>query len=307
MSTPIFWDWIRIIRRAKLGFGEGKKRVSSSTVQHVAVMAVTYGDPDGTRIRPSEARLAKVCDRDPKTIRLCLARLREVGLMVRVFEGSSAGRAGMADEYHLAIPPDLFDRVPMLDPDERELIVPPGVPSPTPVKRPRAKTPTAGSPGAAPADPPVDNPASPGAAPGDNTPSDQLPASNHRVQHPGTPGAAPENTGCSTRPPTHAPTTHLPQTNSSPYGAQVEGVSAPRRKPSAKKDQLSYRQPPLLMPVPDFEPYDPAAYAAASATLATLPDCGADLIAAARAELGPEAARPQVVIHAHHIHERRSA
>ncbi|WP_433445680.1 hypothetical protein [Nonomuraea sp. CA-141351] len=288
------------MRRADLSFGEGKKKVSAGVVQHIAVIAATYGNPDGTRVRPSEARLARVCRRDVKTVRDCLKRLREVGLMVRVFEGSSAGRGGLADEYELAIPDDLGDRVPMLDPDERQLVMPEGVEAPPAKSRGRR------TPGAAPADPAVDIPVSPGAAPGDTG----IPASNDRVLPPGTPGAAPQITGCSTRPPTQ----HLPHTShhahTSPYGAEVEGGKAGRREPSARDRKGVGRgyQPPLLLTVPstpgagpDTAEPDPSAYEAAVAALARLPDLGTTLIAAARAELGECTGYARLVIRAHQI------
>jgi hypothetical protein len=152
-GKPIYWTWIAVVRRAELGFGEGKKRINSATVQHVAVVAATYGNPDGTRVRPSAERLARVTRLNERTVRLCLARLREVGLFVRVVEGSAHGRRGLADEHRLAIPEDLLERVAMLDPDERELTVPAGV-APPPPKRTRAGP---SSPGAASGDRPVDN------------------------------------------------------------------------------------------------------------------------------------------------------
>ncbi|MER7131218.1 hypothetical protein [Streptosporangium saharense] len=307
-GEPVFWTWVRTLRRAELGFGEGKKRVGSDTVQHVALVAVTYGNPDGTRIRPSVDRLARVCRKDEKTVRLCLARLREVGLFVRVFEGSSAGRGGKADEYHLGLPDDLLIRVAMLDPDERTLVVPAGV-EPPPVKRSRGKktdsseggSPGAApavlpvdnslSPGAAPCDQPVDNPETPGAAPADTG----LLASNHRVLPPGTPGAAPKNTGCSTRPPTYRPTNHLPDTYVSPYGADVEGGDEARREPSAKESSAAFR-PPTLTLLPALTP-DPAEYDRARDLLARLPDLGSALLGRARDELG-DAPLARLVIHA---------
>jgi hypothetical protein len=271
-EEPIFWAWVRVVKRAELGFnpdpkGNPKKRVSSTTVQHVALVAVTYGNPDGTRIRPGKNRLARVCRMDPKTVRDCLKRLREVGLLVRVFEGSSAGRQKLADEYRLAIPTDLFERIAMLDPDERELIVPDGV-EPPPARGSRSRAAT-GTPGAAPCDQPVEDPVegpgTPGAAPGDN----ELPGGNDRVLPPGTPGAAPA----------HLPM-HLPARISSPYGAEVEGRKAGRRDPPAR-DQLRFRQPPLLGLIAGPPP-DSADYGAARTVLAALPDLGAALIAAAR-------------------------
>jgi hypothetical protein len=299
-GEPIFWTWVRILRRVELGFGAGKKRVGTETVQHVAMIACTYSNPDGTRIRPSEERLARVCRRNVTTIRKCLKRLRDVGLFRRVFEGSSAGRRRLADEYRLEIPEDLAERVAMLDPDEGDLVVPEGV-EPPPVKAPRAKKdeptdePTPGSPGAAPADPPVDNPDSDAS----QTPEEELPGGNHRVQHLGSPGAAPEITGCSTLPPTSAPPMHLPHANDPPYGAEVEGGTAGRREPSAES---SDHPPPRVLPLSTLREIDPAeAYAAAAAELFTLPDLGQVWIAAARAELGEHTARTTVVIRAHEL------
>jgi hypothetical protein len=308
-EEPIFWAWVRVVRRAELGFnpdpkGNPKKRVGSDTVQHVALVAVTYGNPDGTRIRPSVARLARVCRKDERTVRACLGRLRDLGLLIRVFEGSSAGRSAMADEYRMAIPDDLLERVAMLDPDERELIVPDGVEPPR-AKRPRpdrSGTPEGGTPGAAPCDQPGDpdvhDAGTPGAAPADPG----LPDGNHRVLPPGTPGAAPTNTGCSTRPPTHRPTNHLPTHISSPYGAEVEGRKAGRREPPAR-DQIRFRQPPLLGLVAGPPP-DTADYEAARTVLAALPDLGAALMAAARAGLPPGTPRAQLVIHAAELAQR---
>ncbi|MGW6499369.1 hypothetical protein [Nonomuraea angiospora] len=151
-GKPIYWTWIAVVRRAELGFGEGKRRINSSTVQHVALVAATYGNPDGTRVRPSAERLARVTRLNERTVRLCLARLRDVGLLVRVMQGSSQGRRALADEYRLAIPDDLLERVAMLDPNERDLTVPEGV-EPPPPKRTRSPR----SPGDASGDGPVDN------------------------------------------------------------------------------------------------------------------------------------------------------
>ncbi|MFF0867653.1 hypothetical protein ACFYUV_38230 [Nonomuraea sp. NPDC003560] len=300
-GEPIFWTWVRILRRVELGFGIGKKRVGSDTVQHVAMMACTYGNPDGTRIRPSEERLARVCRRDVSTIRKCLKRLRDVGLFRRVFEGSAAGRRRLADEYRLEIPEDLAERVAMLDPDEGELVVPDGV-EPPPVKAPRAKPAAAAgpeqeaAPGAAPGDQPVENPVEEPPVEASEVLDEELPGGNHRVLPLGTPGAAPQNTVCSTRPPTHAPPTHLPAHTVSPYGAEVEGETAGRREPPAESDL-----PPMPRVLSPFvlREIDPAeAYAAAAAELSKLPEYGHAWITLARRELGEHTPRSQLVIRA---------
>ncbi|MEV4020195.1 hypothetical protein AB0J35_57935 [Nonomuraea angiospora] len=303
-GEPIFWEWVRILRRAELGFGEGKKRIGSNIVQHVGMMACTYGNPDGSRIRPGLKRLSRVCRLDQETVRRCLGRLRDLGLFRRTFEGSKTGRAGgKSDEYQLEIPEDLAERVAMLDPDEHELIVPEGV-EPPPVRAPRTKrtaAPADGSPGAAPADEPVDNsPQEPPAA-ADAAP----PGEEHPVLPPETPGAAPDNTRCSTAPPTHAPTNHLPAHNVPPYGAEVEGETAGRREPPAESDL----PPPRVLPQSAMREFDPAeAYAAAIAELSRLPEFGHAWVDLARRELGEHTARRDLVIHAHALYaERRSA
>lgn len=299
---PIFWTWVRVLRRAELGFGTGKKRIGSNIVQHVAMMACTYGNPDGSRIRPGLKRLARVCRLDPETVRRCLARLRELGLFRRVFEGAKAGRAAhLSDEYQLEIPDDLAECVAMLDPDESELIVPDGV-EPPPTRTPRTKRAADEdvSPGAAPADGPVDN--SPEEA------SEAVEAASlggeHPVLPPVSPGAAPETTRCSTAPPTHAPPNHLPDAHDPPYGAEVEGETAGRREPPAESVD---HPPPRVLPRASLREINPEeAYAAAAAELATLPEFGHTWITAARQELGEHTPRTAVVIRAHALYAERS-
>lgn len=329
----IFWEWIRVIRRIELGFnpspkGDPKKFISSSVVQHVAVMAATYGNPDGTEVRPGIARLAKVCRVDPTIVGRCLDRLRDLGLMVRVFCGGKAGRAAKADVHRLAIPGDLVEKVAMLDPDEDELVVPDGVEAPSRrVSRQRRAAATGdpaqpGTPGAAPAagpDEPVDNRLSPGAAPGDTGP----PEKEHPVLPHRSPGAAPDITRCSTAPPTHRPTQDLPHTSSSPYGAEEEGTAAGLGAPSAEPDpppvMATVAAPPAGWPGaagpllavgrhrrPDQAELD-AAYAVAMAELNRDLAAAGPLLEQARSELGADASNALVVVRAHQLSLRRSA
>ncbi|RCG21953.1 hypothetical protein DQ384_36450 [Sphaerisporangium album] len=86
----------------------------------------------------------------------------------------------------------------------------------------------------------------------------------------------------------------------------MEGKRAARHEPSAEKSPPRYRQPPLLLAVPDPEPGDTAEYERASKALAALPDFGSALMHQARAELGANAPIAAVVIHAHAL-SRRSA
>jgi hypothetical protein len=129
------FEWERLIRRLRLGFYSGKTKdpkrwVRASTVQQVALAAATYGNLDGTRIRPPVKRLARVCELDEKTVRICLQRLRRVNLLEQVSPARSPGRSGgpgRAAEYRMTYPEDLLDRVAYLDPEEKELIVPAGI------------------------------------------------------------------------------------------------------------------------------------------------------------------------------------
>lgn len=303
-TERIFWDWIRLIKRIELGFnpsptGDPKKRIASNTVQHVALAAATYASPDGTSIRPGLDRLARVCRLDPVLVGKCLARLRDLGLLLQTFAGSKAGRGGgKADEHRMAIPEDLAEKVAMLDPDEGELVVPEGV-EPPPLKKPRAKKRAAtdgGSHGAAPAVEPVDNSGSPGAAPGDPAPIEK----DHPVLHRGSPGAAPVITRCSTAPPTQDLLKDLPHTLNSPYGAEVEGDSAGRREPSASHGSGGKHRRPGLVDV-DLE----VAYAAAFGALNRLPDFGQTWVIQAQDELGPSAATRAVMIRAHQLSQQR--
>ncbi|TDD37843.1 hypothetical protein E1287_07235 [Actinomadura sp. KC06] len=139
------FDWERLVRRCRLGFYEGKTRdprrwVRHLTVQDVALVLATYGNLDGTRVRPSAARMAMVCDLDERTVRAVIGRLRRLNLLELVSPHRSPGRRGgpgWSAEYRLTAPADLLERVAHLDPEEQTLIVPPGVDT-GPERKPRA-------------------------------------------------------------------------------------------------------------------------------------------------------------------------
>lgn len=101
-------DWVRLVRRARLG----------STVKLIALLLADYASKDGSDVRPGIPRLANVAEVSERTVMRALASLREIGLIDRTFEGASAGRRGLCDEYQLTIPDDLLESLPMLDPQE---------------------------------------------------------------------------------------------------------------------------------------------------------------------------------------------
>lgn len=259
-----FWEWVKVIRRARLGFYDSpkkdpKKWVSSKVVQHIALVAVTYGDyPDGTSIRPSVGRLARVCDTDERTVRACLKRLVDLQLFEMVSPHRHPGRGGgegRPAEYRLLMPIGLLERVAHLDPHEAELVVPVGAEVP-PERKTRRKT-AGGAPvkprtaGAAPVVPetpgatrtgsasnPVDNPVSAGAARNESA-QEESGTGETPGAAPETAGAARRNDGCSTRPPTQVPNQTPSQNRSSRnHLAELEGSPAERAEPSARRDHL---------------------------------------------------------------------
>lgn len=112
------YDWERLVRRIDV----------NPSVKLVALTVATYADRSGGNIFPGVQRLAAVTGLTDKTVRAGLKRLRELGLLDRTREGSRRGRQGLADEYQLAYPADLWDRVGGLDPEES-----PELSSPDPV------------------------------------------------------------------------------------------------------------------------------------------------------------------------------
>ena len=117
------YEWERWLRRCIL----------PSSTKLVGFVMATYAARDGSRIFPGVARLAATTGLSERTVRTALGNLRDVGLIERVYPGGRRGVQAYADVHRLAIPADLMDRIPMLDPEEDQLPnrqqVPPGKPS----------------------------------------------------------------------------------------------------------------------------------------------------------------------------------
>lgn len=103
------FEWERILRRVI--------DLPPST-KLVGLLLATYCNADGSNGRPSLQRLIDVSGTSKSTVVRALKQLRDVGLIVRVFHGSKAGRRGLADVYRLTVPEDLLDRIKLLPPDE---------------------------------------------------------------------------------------------------------------------------------------------------------------------------------------------
>ena len=88
------FQWERVVRDCTL----------PPTTKLVALMLATYASGDGTHAHPGQDRLARECGLKPRAVRNHLDRLAKLGLIVRTFRGSSAGRGGRADVYRLNMP-----------------------------------------------------------------------------------------------------------------------------------------------------------------------------------------------------------
>ncbi|EZP62321.1 hypothetical protein [Micrococcus luteus] len=107
MTTPTLYqlgrfEWERIILRTQL------KPVA---LKALALVLATYADAEsGGQIHPGLLRLTDNLGQDERTIRRNLEQLERTGLIVKMTQGSKFGRrAGMASEYRLTVPSDLFD------------------------------------------------------------------------------------------------------------------------------------------------------------------------------------------------------
>lgn len=105
MDELTVWQWIDVIRRARLG----------RTTTAVAIMLATWADPDGTNIYPGLPTLAVACEVDYKTAKTCVAQLVSAGLLHPV-----PRRRGTRDNqgYRLTLADDLLDRTTVLSPTE---------------------------------------------------------------------------------------------------------------------------------------------------------------------------------------------
>jgi DNA-binding transcriptional ArsR family regulator len=95
------YEWERVIKSLPL----------PSAAKHVALNAATYADAKGCAIFPGNERTVADTGLSDSTVRRAFSLLREVGLLERIVEGRSAGRRGVADEYRMAIPADVLERV----------------------------------------------------------------------------------------------------------------------------------------------------------------------------------------------------
>ncbi len=100
-EPPLRYEWERVIRSLPL----------PPAAKHVALNAATYADAKGGSVYPGNERTVADTGLSLATVKRAHKLLRDVGLLVRVVEGSRMGRRGVADEYRLSIPDDVLERV----------------------------------------------------------------------------------------------------------------------------------------------------------------------------------------------------
>lgn len=100
-EPPLRYEWERVIKALPLPSG----------AKHVALNSATYADAAGGSIFPGNERTVADTGLSDSTVRRAYKLLRDVGLLERVVEGRSLGRRGVADEYRMAIPADVLERV----------------------------------------------------------------------------------------------------------------------------------------------------------------------------------------------------
>lgn len=104
------FHWERTVAKCRLG----------AATKAVAGWLGHHSNSQGFSARPGIRTLAFETELSERTVRRSLDQMRELGLLVRVVKGSTAGNRKWADEYVLNIPDDLSDRVQVAEgPTER--------------------------------------------------------------------------------------------------------------------------------------------------------------------------------------------
>lgn len=90
-DTSVTNQWVQLVRWARLG----------ASATGVALALASYASGDGSSVYPGTARLALDCERDIRTVKRALSRLRDLGLIERV----GRRRGSLVTEYRLTLPP----------------------------------------------------------------------------------------------------------------------------------------------------------------------------------------------------------
>ncbi|GLH97373.1 hypothetical protein [Phytohabitans aurantiacus] len=114
-------DWTDVLARVRFGTVKvAGKNITGATIKAVAARCAAYADADGTRVRPGLARLAVDLELHFGSVKRAVQHLARLGLLRLVRPGA---RPGHADEYRLALPVDLLDRIDVWTPARHRLEV----------------------------------------------------------------------------------------------------------------------------------------------------------------------------------------
>jgi len=100
-DPPLRYEWERTVKALPL----------PSWAKHVGLNLATYTDGDAGGAFPGVERTVADTGLSDSSVRRGFKMLRDVGLIIREFEGARSGRRGTADVYRLAIPVDVLERV----------------------------------------------------------------------------------------------------------------------------------------------------------------------------------------------------
>lgn len=94
--------------------------VMPEALKGFALILATFADPDGTRVRPGIPSLRAITGKSSRTVQDRLTDLHDrLGFLILTRRGGGRGGSGRANEYRLAIPADLLERVGLIGIDEQ--------------------------------------------------------------------------------------------------------------------------------------------------------------------------------------------
>lgn len=88
------FDWLCLVGQMRLG----------ASMKNVAGWLSYHANRDGTSVRPGLDRLVRETELSKSMVQTCLKRFRDLGLIVRVSNGSTSAHRNWVDVYKLALP-----------------------------------------------------------------------------------------------------------------------------------------------------------------------------------------------------------
>lgn len=101
------YEWTEVLKRLR----------TTSTVKLVAIFMASWGDKSGKDNFPGVILLSNTTEEDDRTVKVALKKLRDFGMVYRIFEGSLSGRAGGYADHHILTVPEDLSLLPLLPED----------------------------------------------------------------------------------------------------------------------------------------------------------------------------------------------